>query len=115
MHTRTHETSRVRAHTCLLTTNKLGHDGTHVRVYTRTQTTLTDPLTILLQVAHRLDTVIDSDEILVMDKGEIVERGSAHELIQADGVFASMVRAGTHSAALIEAARAAHEARTAAN
>ncbi len=67
----------------------------------------------LLQVAHRLDTIIDSDEVLVMDKGEIVERGSAHELIQQNGIFASMVRAGTHSAALTEAARKAHEARQA--
>ncbi len=38
-------------------------------------------------VAHRLATIIDSDEILVFDQGRIVERGTHAELLQNDGVY----------------------------
>jgi ABC-type multidrug transport system fused ATPase/permease subunit len=38
-------------------------------------------------VAHRLATIIDSDEILVFDQGRIVENGSHQELIELDGVY----------------------------
>ncbi len=38
-------------------------------------------------VAHRLATIIDCDEILVFDKGEIVERGNHFELIEKNGVY----------------------------
>ena len=44
----------------------------------------------VLVVAHRLSTVIDADEILVMDGGEIVERGRFEQLIAADGIFRAM-------------------------
>ena len=45
----------------------------------------------VLTIAHRLDTVIDSDYILVMDKGSCVEFGSPQELLKdKDGLFTSL-------------------------
>ena len=39
-------------------------------------------------IAHRLATVINADKIIVMEKGEIVEQGTHHELItKADGFY----------------------------
>jgi ATP-binding cassette subfamily B protein len=45
-----------------------------------------------LVIAHRLSTVMDADQILVMDGGRIVERGSHAELLEADGQYAQMWR-----------------------
>jgi len=46
----------------------------------------------VIAVAHRLDTVIDYDRILVLGKGEVLEYGSPRELLlKKDGNFASMV------------------------
>ena len=43
-----------------------------------------------LVIAHRLSTITDSDQILVMDKGRIVEQGSHVELLAKNGVYADM-------------------------
>ncbi len=43
-----------------------------------------------LVIAHRLSTVVDADEILVLDAGHVVERGRHRELLAADGLYADM-------------------------
>ena len=43
-----------------------------------------------LVIAHRLSTVIDADEILVLDHGQIIERGRHGELLAMNGHYASM-------------------------
>ncbi|HYD15608.1 MAG TPA: glucan ABC transporter ATP-binding protein/ permease [Hyphomicrobium sp.] len=45
-------------------------------------------------IAHRLSTVANADEILVLDQGRIVERGRFRELAQGEGLFARMVSEG---------------------
>ena len=43
-----------------------------------------------LIIAHRLSTVVEADEILVIDAGRIVERGRHNELLSQNGVYAHM-------------------------
>jgi ATP-binding cassette subfamily B protein len=45
-----------------------------------------------LQIAHRLSTVIDADEILVLEAGQISERGRHMELLARNGAYAAMWR-----------------------
>ncbi|WP_214411251.1 ABC transporter ATP-binding protein [Sphaerisporangium fuscum] len=43
-----------------------------------------------LVVAHRLSTVVRMDRLVVLDQGRIVEQGSHHELVQAQGPYANL-------------------------
>ena len=45
-------------------------------------------------IAHRLSTVAHADTILVLDQGEIVERGRFDELVARKGLFSRMVSEG---------------------
>ncbi len=43
-----------------------------------------------LIIAHRLSTVVEANQILVMDQGRIVERGTHRELLESNGAYAQM-------------------------
>ncbi len=45
-----------------------------------------------LMVTHRLDTVVDADEIVVLEFGRVVERGSHDELMAKQGLYSRMKR-----------------------
>ena len=43
-------------------------------------------------IAHRLSTVRNANEILVINHGKIIERGTHEKLLEADGLYAKLAR-----------------------
>jgi ABC-type multidrug transport system fused ATPase/permease subunit len=52
-----------------------------------------------LVIAHRLSTIRDADEIIVLDRGRIVQRGRHEELAAAPGTYQALMQAGGEEAA----------------
>lgn len=48
-----------------------------------------------MAIAHRLSTIKDADQILVLNKGEIIERGNHDQLLALNGYYADMYRIQT--------------------
>jgi ABC-type transport system involved in Fe-S cluster assembly fused permease/ATPase subunit len=68
--------------TSALDTNTEQEIQAALRAVARNRTTLT--------IAHRLSTVVDADEILVLEAGRVVERGSHWNLLARGGIYAGM-------------------------
>jgi ABC-type multidrug transport system fused ATPase/permease subunit len=45
-----------------------------------------------LVIAHRLSTVIDCDQVIVLDDGQLVQQGTHDELIQIDGAYRDLCK-----------------------
>lgn len=56
-----------------------------------------------ITIAHRLSTVRDADQIVVLDGGRIAERGTHEELLAKDGRYAALVRRDAHPSPVVPA------------
>lgn len=87
------------ARAMLLDARMLILDEATSNVDTRTELLIQDAMLALQKgrtsfiIAHRLSTIVGADEILVMDKGRIVERGTHQALLALNGVYAAMYAA----------------------
>ena len=50
-----------------------------------------------IAIAHRLSTIEQADQIIVLDKGRVIEQGNLQQLLQLDGMFAQLYRLQYHN------------------
>jgi ATP-binding cassette subfamily B protein len=76
-------------------------DEATANIDTETEALIQEGLTNMRQnrttmaIAHRLSTIKDANQILVLDKGKIIERGNHDELLEQNGYYADMYRIQT--------------------
>ncbi|KLK96709.1 lipid A export permease/ATP-binding protein MsbA, msbA [Lactococcus lactis subsp. lactis] len=76
-------------------------DEATANIDTETEALIQEGLTNMRQnrttmaIAHRLSTIKDADQILVLNKGEIIERGNHDQLLELSGYYADMYRIQT--------------------
>lgn len=74
------------------------------------QETIRELQSTIITIAHRLQTIVDYDKVLVLDKGVVVEFGHPHELLKKtgdDAVFKGMCETSGELESLMKAAKAA--------
>lgn len=79
----------------------------------RIQETIRELKSTTITIAHRLQTIVDYDKVLVLDKGRVVEYGHPHELLKKEGkdaVFKGMCEMSGDFEILQKAAKKAWEA-----
>lgn len=78
------------------------------------QETIRELQSTIITIAHRLQTIVDYDQVLVLDKGRVVEYGHPHELLKKTGeeaVFRGMCEMSGDVEGLEKAAKKAWEAK----
>lgn len=76
------------------------------------QETIREIKNTTITIAHRLQTIIDYDKVLVLDKGEVVEYGDPFDLVNKEGgIFAGMCEMSGDLDVLSRVAKKAHDAR----
>jgi ABC-type multidrug transport system fused ATPase/permease subunit len=77
------------------------------------QETIRELKSTIITIAHRLQTIVDYDKVLVLDKGCVVEYGHPYELLKKDGkdaIFKGMCEMSGDMEALQRAAKKAWDA-----
>jgi len=77
------------------------------------QETIRELKSTIITIAHRLQTIVDYDKVLVLDKGAVVEYGHPHELLKKEGeeaIFRGMCETSGELEALQKAAKKAWDA-----
>src|ERR1700685_1053852 len=77
------------------------------------QGTIRELQSTIITIAHRLQTIVDYDKVLVLDKGSVVEYGHPHELLRKEGkdaIFRVMCETSGDCESLQKAAKKAWDA-----